>query len=171
MEIYDILSARRSCRRFDGREIPAEALETIARAATLSPSGLGKNELHFVCLEGNSSQAYLDLTEKLSGIGQYYGGRSIILIVRDKAIDGLYDQDSGAAIQSMYLEAMGLGYGACVLHLARGVFMSDEGRAFQEEVLNLPSDRWQVLESMVFGYPVIKEKPNVADEKRVHVVK
>lgn len=171
MAMFETLAKRRSCRRFDGREIPEDDLKKIALAATLSPSGLGKNELSFVCVEGNKAQQYLDLMMKIQGNDPYFGGRSFIFVVRNREKDGLADQDAGAALQTMYLESMDLGYGACVLHLARGVFASEEGQEFQRQVLGLNPEKWQILESMVFGYPLERHEPNTPNEERVYVVK
>lgn len=169
MDIRELVYCRRSCREFDGREVPLKDLKTIAEAATVAPSGLGKNELVFVILAGDVAKDYLELVRKLQGSDAYYGGTSIILVARDLEKGGLYDLDAGCAIENMYLVACDMGYGICNLHLARGLFASMEGRSFQLSELKLPLDRYEVLESLVVGYPKTKCSPNSPDEERIIV--
>ncbi len=169
MEARELIYCRRSCRDFDGREVPLEDLKTIARAATVAPSGLGKNELIYVILHGEKAQEYLELVRKLQGSDGYFGARSIILVVRDRERGGLYDIDAGCGIENMYLTACDMGIGVCNLHLARGLFCSREGQSFQHDVLNLDPARYEILESTAFGYAREKLEPNVADEERIRV--
>jgi nitroreductase len=53
MKTLAAIEARRSIRVFKDDTIPAEALQTILRAATLAPSGKNRQPWRFVVVEGD----------------------------------------------------------------------------------------------------------------------
>ena len=63
-EFYRLLSARRSIRKFQKRDIENETLERILAAATQAPSGKNRQNWRFYVLRGKKRDEYVELSQK-----------------------------------------------------------------------------------------------------------
>ncbi len=72
---YEILSRRRSVRKFSNRPVSLETIEWLIRCATTSPSGSNKQPWRFVCIR--TPELKRELRVAAEGVeGEFYGGRA-----------------------------------------------------------------------------------------------
>lgn len=63
-EFYRLLTARRSIRKFQRREIPEDVLERVLGAGLQAPSGKNRQNWRFYVLRGEKRDQYLKLSQK-----------------------------------------------------------------------------------------------------------
>lgn len=119
METIKALHTRRSIRKFTGKEIPAEKLDIIMRAAMAAPSAGNAQPWHFVVIDDRK------ILDTIPSIHQYAGmcktAGCAVLVCADLSLEkypGYWVQDCSAATQNILLAAHDIGLGAvwCGIH-------------------------------------------------------
>jgi len=136
LEFYDVIKARRSCRKFSPDPIPKEVLGRVVEAATWAPSGKnrqnwrifvvtgsGKDELvriadrSFPLLEPSLKKLYDDrIVSFTRGFFKTLGGAPVVIVFySDATEEGQFvdTQSVAAAIQNALLAATYEGLGSC----------------------------------------------------------
>lgn len=158
MELLDLIMARRSVRRFQGKEVPEEALEKVLKAIQWAPSWANtqcwevivvrdsgtKLSLQETLSKGNpASKAMVEapvvlvLCGKLQSSGYYKGQAST-------KFGDWFMFDLGLATQNLCLMAHSLGLGTVVV----GAFDHDRVRS----ILGVPQG-YEVVVMLPLGYP------------------
>ena len=121
MSTMDVIRKRRSIRKFKpGAEVTDEQIKLMLEAAMLSPSACNTRPWEFIVVK---DRAVLDQIRKAHPYTGMLETASIAIIIialpetqiglKDNIADDYYPQDCGAATQSILLEAVELGLGAC----------------------------------------------------------
>ncbi len=154
----DLVQRRRSVRKFTEQSIKADDLQTILRAALMSPTGKSVRGWHFVVVDDK------DLLEKISlcrSMGsQFLAGAAVaIVVLGDRDASDVWCEDASLAALSMQYQAADLGLGSCWCQI-RNRFM-DNGEPSDNVLrflLRYPENL--TAECVIgFGYPAIERKP------------
>lgn len=187
MNVREVISARRSIRRFKSEPIPDEALRAILSAGIEAPSGKNKQPWRFIVVSGEQRaemvrvmrQGIAELKAQGMGVGSAEGSASIMeqapVTIFVFNPDGLAPwqphtmlqqfmetvdvQSVGAAIQNMLLAALDLGIGS--LWICDVFFAYEALRAWLGE-------SGQMIAAVSFGYPA--EAPPARPRKPVSEV-
>jgi len=173
MEFMDVVSKRRSIRKYKSDPVPKEDIEYILEAARLAPSWANSQCWKFVVVTDPEVKA--ELAE--AGNGWIAKAPVVITACADPSRPGTkgdqeyYMLDVGIAMEHLILAAADRGLGTCWI----GAF--DE--AIAKEALGVP-ENIRVVASTPLGYPdespiadVLKDSTNIyVDDKNVrHVPK
>lgn len=165
---FDLLLARRSIRRYDGRPVPDDLVTRLLEAAMAAPSSDNERPWHFVVVTRR------DLLDRLADGHPYARMLSTapLCIVPCGDLDlvpgGVWGeywvQDVAAATQNLLLAATALGLGAVWC----GVYPEQERVDMVRDVLGIPS-RIVPFCLIPTGFPAERKPPRTQfDPERVH---
>ena len=165
MNIYELISTRKSVRDFQEKEIPKETIIQILNAARLAPSASNRQEWRFIVVQNPETRRCLVDAAK----GQKFIGKAPVLLVCCAETDEhmmicgqkCYPIDVAIAMDHIALCAVAEGLGTCWI----GRF--DE--ADVKKILEIPKNI-RVVELMPLGFPqdpLPKKKDRLPLEKIV----
>lgn len=136
-ETLKVLEERRSCRRFKPDMITEEELNSVIKAGTYAPTGMGKQSPIIIAVTNK------DLREKLAkenakiagweGRDPFYGAPVVLIVLADKTI-WTHVEDGSLVIGNMLNAAESLGLGSIWIHRAKEEFESDFGKELLKEL-------------------------------------
>ena len=148
MDIYELISLRKSVRSYKDQQIPSEVLDRVLDAARLAPSANNAQEWRFVVVTDEENR------RKLAGTtnGYTFIGEAPAIIVCCAETDqhvmscgiSAFTVDVSIAIDHMTLAAVAEGLGTCWI----GGFNAGKVK----EILGIP-DEIVVVELLSIGYP------------------
>jgi len=153
MSVVDVISSRRSVRKYENKEIPKEVLDQILEAGRQSPSAINKQPYRFVVVTKS------ELKKEMKSIySRFLEKAPIVLVgcanVKARLTGKWAVVDTTIALQNMLLAAWSLGVGSCWI----GSFNEQKTK----KVLKVPED-WKVVALLTLGYPA--ESPNERKKK------
>ncbi len=167
----DLVQKRRSVRKFTEQEIKAEDLQTILRAALMSPTSKGTRAWHFVVVDDPALLEKISLCRPMGS--QFIAGAKVaVVVLGDREVTDAWCEDASLAAVTMQYQAADLGLGSCWCQI-RNRFMengepSDNVLRF---LLRYPENL--TAECVIgLGYPAIERKPQDEDKlkwENVHV--
>lgn len=112
MECRDAIDGRRSIRRYvPDRVIPRADMERILESAMKAPSARNTRPWNFIVIEDRKVLEDIGkISENMSVIAT---ASAAIAVCGDSEASEFWQQDCGAAIQNLLLEAYSMGYGTC----------------------------------------------------------
>src|SRR5512137_2784343 len=150
MSLIDVILTRRSIRRYDTKEVPAEVLQQILEAGRQAPSAANRQPIRFVIVKDH------DLLKVLcDNLFTRFVKYAPIAIVGCADIKSLLTGkwavvDAAIAMENMVIAAWTLGVGSCWIGAC------DEEKV--KELLKIP-DKWKVVALVTLGYPAEQPKP------------
>lgn len=150
MSIIDVISTRRSVRKYEKKEIPQEVLDQILEAGRQAPSAVNKQPIRFVVATDS------ELTKNFSSalFNRFIKDSPLVIVgcadVKSMLTGKWAVIDATIAIENMVIAAWSLGVGSCWI----GAF--DEEKV--KQLLNVPK-QWKVVALVTFGYPAEQPKP------------
>lgn len=164
MEFNDLLTRRRSIRKYVSKEIPKESLDRILNAVKLSPSWGNKQCWHIIVVKDQALKKKLgEATGNNPNKSCYEDASALIVLFADKKDSGIHDGkeyymfDMGLAAQNLIMAAANEGLDTCII----GWF--DEKPI--KEILGIP-DNYTVVALTPLGYGALK--PNSRLRKNVN---
>ncbi len=148
----DLITTRRSIRKFQSRPVPRETIALLIEAALRSPSSRGIEPWRFVVVDDPV------LLEKLSrakphGAGFLKTAPLGIVVCADPSKSDVWVEDASIASVFVHLAAHDLGLGSCWIQIRKRA--RDDGKtaeAHVKEALSLPGHL--TIESIIaIGYP------------------
>lgn len=154
----DLVRLRRSMRKFTEEQLTPEQVETLLRAALMSPSSKGKHAWHFVVVD---DKAMLDRLAhcKAQGADFLAGAPLAIVVVGDTSESDVWVEDASVASSVLLYQAEDLGLGACWIQIRERYL--DDGTAADDIVralLNIP-EPLRVLSIVAVGHKGMERKP------------
>jgi nitroreductase len=148
MDVFTVISQRRSVRAYKAVEVEEEKLKKILEAARLSPSASNRQEWKFIIVRSMETRKKL----AKAAFGQSFIGEAPVVIVacgtEPKAImacgQPTYTVDVSIACAFMILQAYELGLGTCWI----GAFREGEVK----KILKIP-ESVRVVAMIPLGYP------------------
>lgn len=172
-DFKQLITTRRSTRKFTDEPLKADHVELIVRSALMSPASKSSNPWQFLLVEDK------DMLKKLS-LAKKHGSKLIaecalaIVVMADPTNSDVWIEDASIASIMMQLQAEDLGIGSCWVQI-RDRF-NDEDVPSDEYIRNLfdiPA-QLQILSVIAFGNKA-QERPPFDEEKlqweKVHIGK
>ena len=163
MDFKDLIQQRRSIRKFTDEKLTAQQVETIMRAALMSPSSKSSTPWQFVLVEDK------EVLLKLS-VCKSHGSKLIadcalaVVVIADPLASDVWIEDASIACLMMQLQAEDLGIGSCWVQIRNRETAEDES---SEEYIRLLLDipfQMQVLSVIAIGNKA-QERPPLDEEK------
>ena len=158
----DLVQRRRSVRKFTDEEIKGEDLQTILRAALMSPTGKSVRGWHFIVIDDKSLLEKISLCRSMGS--QFLAGAAVaIVVLGDREASDVWCEDASLAALTMQYQAADLGLGSCWCQI-RNRFMangesSDNVLRF---LLRYPENL--TAECVIgIGHPAVERKPQDED--------
>ena len=129
-EVICSMIERRSCRKFQDRQVDEAALQEILEAGTYAASGMGRQSPILVAVQDPEQVALLSkLNAAVMGSDRdpFYGAPTVVAVLADGSA-GTCVEDGSLVIGNLMLAADALGVASCWIHRAREVFASEEGK-------------------------------------------
>ena len=189
METKEAIVSRRSCRKYQEKDIPKEIIEDIVLAGRSAPTGLNRQEIKFYIIANNVKKiqeiggkvyenrikagklgGWMDEAKKKFGISDpiFYEAPCIIALVGDKNERGIQSHmlDAGIACQNIINMATYYGLGTVPIGIAN--FLNQEAVL---EGIGANKDKEDLLLVISIGYPDQKWKDFVQEKKLTSFVK
>lgn len=165
----DLISTRRSIRKFKQQPIEKEKIDILIEAALRSPSSRGFNPWRFIVIEDRT------MLEKLSK-AKPHGADFLkdaplgIVVCADTAKTDVWVEDASIASIFIHLAAHDIGLGSCWIQIRkRDQNASTSADAYIKKLLNIPDPI--MIESMIaIGYPDEIKKAYKKDSLQFHKV-
>ncbi len=140
--MIEVISSRRSIRKYENKQIPKKVLDQILEAGRQSPSAMNKQPYRFVVVTKP------ELKNEMKAIfSRFMDSAPVVIVgcanVKDRVTGKWAVIDTTIALQNMLLAAWGLGVGSCWI----GSFNEQKTK----KALNVPED-WKVVCLLTLGY-------------------
>ncbi len=130
-ETLQDIRTRRSCRKFQSRQIAEEELNAILEAGTWAATGHGWQSPVMVVVQDKETIAALSkMNAAVLGVNSdpFYGAPTVVIVLADKSRPTCRE-DGTLVMGNLMLAAHAVGVSSCWIHRAREVFDSEEGKA------------------------------------------
>jgi nitroreductase len=171
MTFHELISRRKSRRKFSEQTIESEKINLLINAALMSPTGKQKNHWDFVFIQDKNTLAQL-ANCKPHGSKLIAGAALAVVVIGDPAVSDTWIEDCSIASIYLQLQAEDLGLGSCWVQVDKrehsDSHMSDE---YVRRILNIPESK-RVLSIIAIGYPADEKKPFDKNElltERIHM--
>jgi nitroreductase len=145
----EVIFNRRSIRKYEDRPVEQEKIEKLLRAAMQAPSAVNQQPWEFIVVQNKEK------LKQIAAMGPYAkmvesAAVAIVAVANrnEYKIPTSWQQDMGAAVQNLLLEAAALELGAVWL----GVATAKEHSDYIQEIFKLP-DSIQPFAIIPVGYP------------------
>ena len=172
-DFKDLARIRRSHRKFTEEEINPDHVQTILRAALMSPTSKSQRSWQFVVVENKNDIERLADAKDLGS--QFMKGAPLaIAVLGDPQTNDCWIEDCSIAAVSMQYQAEELGLGSCWAQM-RGRGLTDGTPADEviRGILDIPAN-YRTLCIIAFGHKADERKPQNEDNlkwENVHVDK
>lgn len=159
--MLDLLYRRRSIRKYKVEKLSPETVQTLIRAALLSPSSRGLRPWQFIVVEDAGVLGRLALSRP--GAGFIKDAALGIVIAADPEKSDVWIEDASIAATILHLTAEALGLGSCWIQIRER--QRSEGETAEEYVrgiLGIP-ENLKVAAMIAVGYPA-EHKPAYAED-------
>lgn len=129
-ETLQDIKTRRSCRKFQSRQIAEDELNAILEAGTWAPTGHGYQSPVMVVVQ---DKAVIEKLSKMNaailGVNSdpFYGAPTVVIVLADRNRP-TFKEDGALVMGNLMLAAHALGVGSCWIHRAKETFESEEGK-------------------------------------------
>lgn len=169
MDALEMISRRRSIRKYRDKEIDYDKIDVLLRSAMYAPSAINEQPWHFIVVKDNSSLQ--ELSEILSYGKMLSQAAAAIVVCADKNLcktkEDFWVQDCSAATQNILLAATAMGIGSVWL----GVYPNEDRVKAISDYFGVP-DNVVPFNVISLGYPreegALKEVPERFKKERVH---
>jgi len=142
MAVIEVISSRRSIRKYENKQIPKQVLDQILEAGRQSPSAMNKQPYRFVVV--TKPELKKDMKSVFS---RFLDSAPVVIVgcanVKARITGKWAVIDTTIALQNMLLAAWSLGVGSCWI----GSFNEQKTK----KALNVPED-WKVVCLLTLGY-------------------
>lgn len=129
-ETLQDIKTRRSCRKYQPRQITDEELAIVLEAGTWAASGRGAQSPLIVAVQDKDTIARLSrMNAEIMGTQSdpFYGAPTVLVVLADPTRP-TYREDASLVIGNLMLAAHAIGLGSCWIHRAAEEFTSEEGK-------------------------------------------
>ena len=130
-EVLKALKERRSCRKFQPRQVSPEDLDAILEAGTYAPTGMNRQAPVIVAIQDPETLAQVSrLNAAVMGADTdpFYGAPTVLVVLADPQIR-TWLHDGALVMGNLMNAAHAVGVGSCYIFRAKEVFETEEGKA------------------------------------------
>ena len=154
--VLESLKTRRSCRKYEAKQISDEELNAVLEAGTWAPTAMGMQEPIMVVLQDPEKIAKVErLNSAVMGNPDghpFYGAPTVVIVFSDSSRPNIFVEDGSLVMGNLLNAAHAVGLGSCWIHRAREVFATEEGKALKKE-WGIP-DSYEGIGNCILGYAV-----------------
>lgn len=155
----DLITKRRSVRRYLEKAVEPKKVEALVEAALRSPSSMGNNPWEFIVV---TDPIVLEKLSRAKPHGATFLKRAPLgmVVCADPSKSTVWIEDASIAAIYIHLAALSLGLGSCWIQIRERMHhetMSAE--AYIAELLQIPGDR-KVEAMIAIGYPAEEPPPH-----------
>lgn len=152
-EVLTALKERRSCRKFQSRQVTQEDLDAILEAGTYAPTGMNRQAPVIVAIQDPETIAQVSrLNAAVMGADTdpFYGAPTVLVVLANPEIR-TWLHDGALVMGNLMNAAHAVGVGSCYIFRAKEVFETPEGKALLA--------KWGIPETYIgvgnciLGYP------------------
>ncbi|WP_024613485.1 nitroreductase family protein [Clostridium sp. Ade.TY] len=148
--MIDLLSKRRSIRKYKDKMVEDFKVEQILRGALLAPSSMNKKPVEFVVVNDKYTLKQLEDCKDKGTIALKTAPLAIVVIA-DFEKSNVWIEDASIASSNIMLEAENLGLGTCWIQIRNRQNNCMDSEDAVRKVLNIPSNMG-VLNIITLGY-------------------
>ncbi|ANU64818.1 MULTISPECIES: nitroreductase family protein [Muribaculaceae] len=168
---HDLITNRRSIRRYTDEEISAEDVKTIMEAALMAPTSKSSRPWQFVIVEDAARLEALSKCKEAGAMPIAKAPLAIVVAVDVEASDP-WIEDAAIAATFIQLQAQDLGLGSCWIQI-RGRYTDRdlESETYVQNVLDMP-DTILPVAIITIGHPAEEKKPQNLEKllwEKVHI--
>lgn len=173
INFQNLIINRRSTRKFTDRLLSPDEVESILKAALMSPSSKSKTPWEFIVVEDKTTLEKLSLC-KSAGSKLIANSAMAVIVLADPLSSTVWIEDASIASIMMQLQAEDLSLGSCWVQI-RERYTADDIPAgeYIREMFDIPL-QLQVLSIIALGHKE-QERPPFDEEKlqweKVHIGK
>ncbi|MEX1329168.1 MAG: nitroreductase family protein [Desulfobacterales bacterium] len=159
----DLITKRRSIRRFTADKVELEKIELLKEAALRAPSSRGINPWEFIFITDRDLLANLS-TAKPHGSTFLKDAPLGVVVCADPQKSDVWVEDASIATIFIELAAASLDLGSCWIQIRKRMHVDTQSaEAYIANLLNIPSHL--KVESMIaIGYPAESKPPHSKEE-------
>lgn len=160
--MLELLTKRRSIRKYRDEMPPRELVDKLVKAALLSPTSRNNRPWEFVVVDDKDTLVRLSQA-KDHNAGFLKEASIGIVILADSEKSDVWVEDTSIAATIIHLTAEDLGLGSCWIQIRRR--NQNDNKTAEEavrEILGIPGNR-NVAAIIAVGYPGESKKPHSED--------
>lgn len=160
-DFLEIIKTRRSCRKFQDRQISCVELDAVLEAGTYAPSAGGRQSAFIVAVQNKEQRKKLAAMNAAvigSKSNPFYDAPTYVLVFAPSNAHTAIE-DGTCVLENMMLAAHALNLGSCWIHREKEMFITDEGKEMIRS-WELP-DGLMGIGALALGYPDGKPAPAV----------
>ena len=130
-ETLKTLIQRRSCRKYQTRQVEAQALDLILEAGTYAPTGMNRQAPVIVAVQDKATRdkiAAMNAAVMGADTDPFYGAPTVVVVLADPAVR-TYLHDGALVMGNLMNAAHAVGVDSCYIFRAKEVFETEEGKA------------------------------------------
>lgn len=168
---HDLITNRRSIRRYTDEEISADDVKTIMEAALMAPTSKSSRPWQFVIVEDSARLEALSKCKEAGAMPIAKAPLAIVVAVDVEASDP-WIEDAAIAATYIQLQAQDLGLGSCWIQVRGRYTERDlESETYVQNVLDMP-DTILPVAIITIGHPAEEKKPQNLEKllwEKVHI--
>jgi nitroreductase len=173
MDFITQIQNRRSCRIFQDKQVEANKIDTMSKAALWSPTSKNNRPWEFIWVSDN--QLIQQLAKcKPHGAEFMAGAPLALVIVADPAKSDVWIEDTSIAATLVQMTAENLGLGSCWIQVRlREHNTQTTANEYCKQLLNIPAEMETAL-ILAIGYKQKERKPYTEEQllfDKIHVNK
>ena len=170
-EVLKALKERRSCRKFQPRQLAPEDLDAILEAGTYAPTGRNLQAPVIVVIQDAETIAEISrLNAAVMGVDTdpFYGAPTLLVVLADPQVR-TWLHDGALVMGNLMNAAHSIGVGSCYIFRAKEVFESAEGQALLK--------KWGIPETYIgvgnciLGYPAEDSTRPTSPRKANYIIR
>lgn len=164
-DFSELISIRRSHRKFTGEPVSEEMLQKILRAGLMAPSSKGLHSYEFVAV---TEKEKIEALSHCKAMGADFVAEAplAIVVLANPEVSDVWVEDASVASTMMLLQAEDLGLGACWVQIRDR--KDKEGRSAEDNVRSLlciPQEM-RVVSIIAIGHKGMERKPQNEERLR-----
>lgn len=165
------LKERRSCRKYQTRQVEQEALDLILEAGTYAPTGMNRQAPVIVAVQDKETRdkiAKMNAAVMGSENDPFYGAPTVLVVLADPAVR-TYVYDGALVMGNLMNAAHAVGVDSCYIFRAKEVFATEEGKAMLRS-WGIP-ENFEGIGNCILGYREEGGVKEAAPRKANYIVK
>ena len=129
-DILDVITSRRSIKKFKDDMVDEELIDKVIKAGIYAPSGKNRQAGIILAITNKEIRDELSkLCADLRGVDMdpFYNAPVVLVVLADKSVN-THVYDGCCIMENMLLEAHSIGLGACWIHHAKEMFETNYGK-------------------------------------------
>ena len=151
-ETLRTLKERRSCRKYQAKQVNTAALDLILEAGTYAPTGMNRQAPVIVAVQDKETRDKIAaMNAAVMGVDTdpFYGAPTVLVVLADPAVR-TYVYDGALVMGNLMNAAHAVGVDSCYIFRAQEVFATVEGKAMLRS-WGIP-DHYEGIGNCILGY-------------------